>query len=258
VSHLAPVWFKLTDLQVASGEGSWVTTVDGRRYLDFTAGIAVTSTGHCHPKVVAAIAEQAARFIHAQANCYTHPLLEQLADAARRDHPRRHRHVLLHQLRRRGHRSVGEARQAGDRPAARDRVLRIVPRPDPSHDGDDHVEDRLPRPGTAPLPAGVFVAPFPRAIGQGTLDDRIDAGLDERTTPAPAQQTAPAETAAIIHRAGARRGRLRTGAGPVPPRPQGHLSPNTGCSSSPTRCRPASAAPARCSRSRRRASSRTF
>ncbi|MFN8053561.1 MAG: aminotransferase class III-fold pyridoxal phosphate-dependent enzyme [Acidimicrobiales bacterium] len=60
MSHLAPVWYKVTDLDVVSGEGSWVTTADGTRYLDFTSGIAVTSTGHCHPQVVAAIQEQAA------------------------------------------------------------------------------------------------------------------------------------------------------------------------------------------------------
>ncbi len=105
-SHLSDVWFRVTDLEVASGSGSWVTTTDGVEYLDFSSGIAVTSTGHCHPQVVAAIQEQAAQFIHAQVNVYRHPLLEQLADAARRDHARRHRHVLLRQLRRRGHRGA--------------------------------------------------------------------------------------------------------------------------------------------------------
>jgi 4-aminobutyrate aminotransferase-like enzyme len=56
-----------------------VVDVDGNEYLDFTAGIAAASTGHCHPKVVQAIADQAARFIHAQQNVYTHDLLEPLA-----------------------------------------------------------------------------------------------------------------------------------------------------------------------------------
>src|SRR3954451_21422919 len=79
MSHLAPVWYKVTDLDVVSGEGCWVVTAGGDRYLDFTSGIAVTSTGHCHPRVVAAIQEQATRFIHAQVNCYQHPLLEELA-----------------------------------------------------------------------------------------------------------------------------------------------------------------------------------
>ncbi|HKB34555.1 MAG TPA: acetyl ornithine aminotransferase family protein [Candidatus Dormibacteraeota bacterium] len=46
------------------GEGCWVTDVDGNRFLDFTAGIAVVTTGHSHPKVVAAVEEQARRFLH--------------------------------------------------------------------------------------------------------------------------------------------------------------------------------------------------
>jgi 4-aminobutyrate aminotransferase len=46
------------------GEGAIVEDVDGNRFLDFNAGIAVVATGHCHPKVVAAIQEQAARLIH--------------------------------------------------------------------------------------------------------------------------------------------------------------------------------------------------
>src|SRR5215207_94468 len=79
MTHLSGVWFKVTSLQVASGRGCRVTTVEGEEYLDFAAGIAVNSTGHCHPQVVAAIAEQAARGIHLQANVYTHDLLEPLA-----------------------------------------------------------------------------------------------------------------------------------------------------------------------------------
>ena len=78
-SHLSDVWFRTTDLEVVSGSGCTVTTVDGEEYLDFTAGIAVASTGHCHPRVVDAISRQAATFIHAQANCYRSPLPEELA-----------------------------------------------------------------------------------------------------------------------------------------------------------------------------------
>ena len=79
-SHLADVWFRASDLAVVSGSGCTVTTVDGQEYLDFTSGIAVTSTGHCHPHVVEAIQRQAARFVHAQVNCYRHDLLEPLAE----------------------------------------------------------------------------------------------------------------------------------------------------------------------------------
>lgn len=67
-----PVWARYTDLVVTRGEGSWLETVDGERYLDYSCGIAVTSTGHAHPRVVRAIAEQAARVIHAQQNIVYH------------------------------------------------------------------------------------------------------------------------------------------------------------------------------------------
>jgi 4-aminobutyrate aminotransferase len=49
---------------VERGSGAVIVDVDGNRFLDFTAGIAVTATGHCHPEVVAAIQDQAAKLIH--------------------------------------------------------------------------------------------------------------------------------------------------------------------------------------------------
>ena len=52
------------------GLGSDVWDVDGNRFLDFAAGIAVNSTGHSHPKVVQAIQEQAAKFIHISSDFY--------------------------------------------------------------------------------------------------------------------------------------------------------------------------------------------
>src|SRR5215510_1131317 len=51
-------------LAIERGEGCWVVDVDGNEFLDFTSGIAVTSTGHAHPAVVAAIESQARRFLH--------------------------------------------------------------------------------------------------------------------------------------------------------------------------------------------------
>jgi len=55
----------LMDKIVVRGEGSYVWDQDGRRYLDFTSGIGVTNTGHCHPRVVEAIRRQAGLFLHA-------------------------------------------------------------------------------------------------------------------------------------------------------------------------------------------------
>ncbi|MCU0703891.1 MAG: acetyl ornithine aminotransferase family protein [Fimbriiglobus sp.] len=51
-------------LVVDRGSGCVIEDVDGNRYLDFTAGIAVTNVGHCHPEVVAAVQDQAAKLIH--------------------------------------------------------------------------------------------------------------------------------------------------------------------------------------------------
>jgi 4-aminobutyrate aminotransferase len=67
-----PVWARYTDLVVERASGSWIETVDGERYLDYTCGIGVTNTGHAHPRVVAAIVEQAARGIHLQQNIVYH------------------------------------------------------------------------------------------------------------------------------------------------------------------------------------------
>ena len=66
------VWARYTDLVVERGSGSWLETIDGERYLDYTSGIGVTNTGHAHPRVAAAIAAQAARVIHAQQNIVYH------------------------------------------------------------------------------------------------------------------------------------------------------------------------------------------
>lgn len=61
---------------VDHGEGIYVWDRNGDRFADFTSGIGVVNTGHCHPRVVAAIQEQAAKIIHAQANIFLHePML---------------------------------------------------------------------------------------------------------------------------------------------------------------------------------------
>ena len=71
-SGIPPVWTRYTDLVVERASGSWIETIDGGRFLDYTSGIGVTNTGHAHPRVVAAIGEQAARGIHLQQNIVYH------------------------------------------------------------------------------------------------------------------------------------------------------------------------------------------
>lgn len=77
MSELSPLLKQATPVVVDHGEGVYLYDVDGRRHLDFTAGIGVTSTGHCHPRVVRAAQEQAAKLIHGQYTTVMHqPLLE--------------------------------------------------------------------------------------------------------------------------------------------------------------------------------------
>ena len=66
------VWGRITNLDVDRGEGSWLITRDGTRYLDYSSGIGVTNTGHAHPKVAAAIAAQAQKLLHGQQNIVYH------------------------------------------------------------------------------------------------------------------------------------------------------------------------------------------
>jgi 4-aminobutyrate aminotransferase len=61
---MSPSFTRAYPFVMQRGEGCWVTDVDGNSFLDFTAGIAVVTTGHSHPRVVAAIEEQAKRFLH--------------------------------------------------------------------------------------------------------------------------------------------------------------------------------------------------
>jgi 4-aminobutyrate aminotransferase len=80
MGHLSPLLKQATDVRAVRGEGVYVFDPDGRRYLDFTAGIGVTSTGHCHPKVVEAARRQVATIIHAQYTTVMHPALLELSD----------------------------------------------------------------------------------------------------------------------------------------------------------------------------------
>lgn len=65
--------YRQPPMVIVRGEGSYVWDVEGKRYLDFCAGIAVSSLGHAHPRLVRAISEQAARIIHLSNYFYNQP-----------------------------------------------------------------------------------------------------------------------------------------------------------------------------------------
>ncbi len=76
--QLSPALKQSSDITVERAEGMYIHGTDGRRYLDFTSGIGVTATGHCHPKVVEAIREQAGKLIHGQYAIVRHHPMQEL------------------------------------------------------------------------------------------------------------------------------------------------------------------------------------
>ena len=90
---VSPSYTRCYPLVAKQGEGAIVEDVDGNRFLDFNAGIAVVAAGHCHPRVVKAIQEQAARLIHMSGTDFYYEglvgLAEKLAEIAPGDVDRR-------------------------------------------------------------------------------------------------------------------------------------------------------------------------
>ena len=77
--YISPSYTRSYPLVAKTGRGALVEDVDGNVFLDFAAGIAVVSTGHCHPEVVAAIQKQAAELIHMSGTDFYYPSLVELA-----------------------------------------------------------------------------------------------------------------------------------------------------------------------------------
>lgn len=77
---LSPSYTRGYPLVVNRGEGAIIEDVDGNRFLDFNAGIAVVATGHCHPRVVRAIQQQAAKLIHMSGTDFFYENMVELAE----------------------------------------------------------------------------------------------------------------------------------------------------------------------------------
>ncbi len=77
---ISPLLKQSSQVVAERGEGAYIIGTDGRRYLDFTSGIGVTATGHCHPKVVEAAQRQAATLVHGQYAIVRHPPMVRLAE----------------------------------------------------------------------------------------------------------------------------------------------------------------------------------
>lgn len=194
---VSPVWPRYTPIVAARAEGAYVYDRDGTRYLDFTCGIGVTNTGHCHPKVVAAIREQAGRLLHGQVNIVYHPPLLELVEELQRVVPGGLDCFFFSNS---GAEAVEGAVKLARHATGRPNVIVFQ--------GSFHGRTALTmalttsktiyRAGYQPLPAGVFVAPYPYAYRFGWSPEETEAFCLREVEFLLQTQTAPEETAAIL------------------------------------------------------------
>ncbi|MEW6287318.1 MAG: aminotransferase class III-fold pyridoxal phosphate-dependent enzyme [Chloroflexota bacterium] len=194
---MTPAWSRIFNFVADRAEGSYIYTDDGRKLLDFTCGIGVTNTGHCHPKVVEAIREQAGNFIHAQANLVIHKPMLQLIEELRKIVPPSIDSFFFANS---GAEALENAVKIAKVATGRPNVIVFSG----SFHGRTHATMALTtsktiyRAGFAPLMAGVYVAPFPYAFQLKMTEEEASQYALEQLEHLLASQTAPKETAAII------------------------------------------------------------
>lgn len=195
--HLSGVWTHYTDIIASRAEGCYVYDLDGRAFLDFTCGIGVTNTGHCHPAVVEAIREQAGLLLHGQANIILHrPLLELVRALLPIVPPGIDSFFFSNS----GAEAVEGAIKLARHATGRSNVIVFQC----SFHGRTSSAMALTtskavyRSGYQPLPSGVFVAPYPYAYRYGWSEEQTTAWCLEELDFLLLTQTSPQETAAIL------------------------------------------------------------
>ena len=197
LEHLSPVWPHYTPIIASRAEGCYIYDQDGTPYLDFTCGIAVTNTGHCHPKVVAAIQAQAGKLLHGQANIIVHEPMLELVDELRRIVPPSLDSFFFSNS---GAEAIEGAIKLARHATRRPNVIVFQ--------GSFHgrtvgtmsltTSKTIYRAGYQPLMPGVFVAPYPYAYRYGWDEEETSRWCLEELEHLLISQTSPQETAAIL------------------------------------------------------------
>jgi 4-aminobutyrate aminotransferase len=195
--HISPIWSRITNIVVERGEGAYIIDTNGERYLDFTCGIGVTNTGHCHPKVVEAAREQVGKIIHAQANILYHqPMLRLVAALREVVPPALDTFFFSNSGAEAVEGAVKLARHATGRP-------NVIVFQGSFHGRTNQTmamttSKTIYRQHYQPLAAGVFVAPYPYSYRYGWDPEETSRWCLKELRHLLASQTAPSETAAII------------------------------------------------------------
>ena len=197
ILYMSPVWSRIFAIQSERAEGSYIYGEDGRKYLDFTCGIGVTNTGHCHPKVVEAIRKQAGMFLHAQANIVIHKPMMQLIEELRTIVPPSIDGFFFSNS---GAEAVEGAMKLARNATGKNSVIVFS--------GSFHgrtagtmaltTSKTVYKMGPQLLPSGVYVAPYPYAYRLGMSETQATHYALEAVEELLATQIAPSDVAAIL------------------------------------------------------------
>jgi 4-aminobutyrate aminotransferase len=197
LTHLSPVWPHYTPIIASRAEGSYVYDQQDKAYLDFTCGIGVTNTGHCHPRVVEAIRRQAGMLLHGQVNIIVHEPILELIEELRNILPSSMDGFFFSNS---GAEAVEGAIKLARQATGRPNIIVFQ--------GSFHgrtvgtmsltTSKTIYRSGYQPLMSGVFVAPYPYAYRYGWDEEHTSQWCLEELDYLLLTQTAPGETAAIL------------------------------------------------------------
>lgn len=194
---LSPVWTHLTHLQPVKGEGIYLYDEEGHQYMDFTSGIGVLNTGHCHPAVVKAVKQQAEQLLFGQMNCVIPPATVRLAELLNEVTPP---HINQFFFANSGAEATEGCVKLAKAATGRQNVIVFQG----SFHGRTHLTMAMTTSKTVyrhkyqPLPGGIFVAPYPYTYYYGWEEEATVDFCIKQLDLILHGQTAPDETAAII------------------------------------------------------------
>lgn len=197
IPNLSPVWTRIFSVEADHAQGCYIFDSHGNKYIDFSCGIGVTNTGHCHPRIVEAIQKQASLLIHGQINIVIHkPMLDLVEELKTIVHPSIDGFFFTNS----GAEAVEGAIKLARHATGRTNIIVFQ--------GSFHgrtigtmsltTSKTVYRAGYQPLMAGVFIAPYPYAYRYGWNDEQTTQWCLEELEFLFLSQTAPNETAAIL------------------------------------------------------------
>lgn len=197
MNHLSPVWTHLTQINAVRGEGIYLYDDQENEYMDFTSGIGVVNTGHCHPHVVKAVQDQASDLLFGQMNCVIPQKVVELSEKLNGLLPDPIDTFFFSN-------SGAEATEACVKLAKNATGRQNVIVFQGSFHGRTHLSMAMTTSKTIyrhkyqPLPSGIFVAPFPSSYMYGWDEETSIEFCKKQLDLLFRGQCAPDETAAII------------------------------------------------------------